>query len=91
MRASAALLVLARRRVSPSRVAAVRDRVIDVRRPRESYGGVERLHGISFSVERGEIFGFRGTIGAGKTTTIEIVEGTGPATPDSFRPTVPFG
>lgn len=40
------------------------DRVIDVRRLRKSYGGVERLHGISFSVERGEIFGFLGTNGA---------------------------
>jgi len=36
----------------------VGDRVIDVRRLRKSYVGVERLHGISFSVERGEIFGF---------------------------------
>ena len=51
------------------------DRVIDVRRLRKSYGGVERLFGISFSVERGEIFGFLGTNGAGKTTTIEILEG----------------
>ena len=53
----------------------VSDRVIEVRRLRKSYGGVERLHGISFSVERGEIFGFLGTNGAGKTTTIEILEG----------------
>jgi len=53
----------------------VGDRVIDVRRLRKSYGGVERLYGISFSVERGEIFGFLGTNGAGKTTTIEILEG----------------
>ena len=48
---------------------------LDVRRPRKSYGGVERLYRISFSVERGEIFGFLGTNGAGKTTTIEILEG----------------
>lgn len=42
---------------------------------RKSYGDVERLYGISFSVDAGQIFGFLGTNGAGKTTTIEILEG----------------
>jgi ABC-2 type transport system ATP-binding protein len=56
-------------------VATVSDRAIEVRQLRKSYGGVERLHGISFSVDCGEIFGFLGTNGAGKTTTIEILEG----------------
>ena len=56
-------------------MAAAGEPVIDVRRLRKSYGGVERLHGISFTVQRGEIFGFLGTNGAGKTTTIEILEG----------------
>ena len=51
------------------------DHAIEVRRLRKSYGGVERLHGVSFSVDYGEIFGFLGTNGAGKTTTIEILEG----------------
>lgn len=37
------------------------------------------LKGISFTVERGEIFGFLGPNGAGKTTTIEILEGYLPA------------
>lgn len=49
--------------------------VITVRGLRKSYGDVERLHGISFSVDAGQIFGFLGTNGAGKTTTIEILEG----------------
>ncbi len=31
------------------------------------------LHGISFSVARGEIFGFVGPNGAGKTTTMKIL------------------
>ena len=35
----------------------------------------ERLHGVSFSVDYGEVFGFLGTNGAGKATTIEILEG----------------
>jgi ABC-2 type transport system ATP-binding protein len=52
--------------------------VITVRGLRKSYGDVERLHGISFSVEAGQIFGFLGTNGAGKTTTIEILEGYRP-------------
>jgi ABC-2 type transport system ATP-binding protein len=33
------------------------------------------LHGISFSVERGEIFGFVGPNGAGKTTTLKVLMG----------------
>lgn len=49
--------------------------VIEVRNLRKSYGDVERLHGINFTVDAGKIFGFLGTNGAGKTTTIEILEG----------------
>jgi len=49
--------------------------VIEVRDLRKSYGDVERLHGISFDVQAGQIFGFLGTNGVGKTTTIEILEG----------------
>jgi ABC-2 type transport system ATP-binding protein len=33
------------------------------------------LHGISFSVKRGEIFGFVGPNGAGKTTTLKVLMG----------------
>ncbi|MBW2274172.1 MAG: ABC transporter ATP-binding protein [Deltaproteobacteria bacterium] len=33
------------------------------------------LHGISFSVQRGEIFGFVGPNGAGKTTTLKLLMG----------------
>ncbi|RMD71542.1 MAG: ATP-binding cassette domain-containing protein [Gammaproteobacteria bacterium] len=36
-------------------------------------GGVEAVKGISFSVEKGEIFGFLGPNGAGKTTTLKIL------------------
>ena len=39
------------------------------------YGDVVAVDGLSFSVERGEIFGLLGPNGAGKTTTLEIVEG----------------
>ncbi len=39
------------------------------------YDGVRALQGISFAVERGELFGFLGPNGAGKTTTIKILTG----------------
>lgn len=38
-------------------------------------GDIEAVAGISFSVERGEIFGLLGPNGAGKTSTIEVLEG----------------
>ncbi len=49
--------------------------VIEVSNLRKSYGGLERVHGVSFSVRAGQVFGFLGVNGAGKTTTIEILEG----------------
>ena len=39
------------------------------------YGDVVAVDHLSFSVERGEIFGLLGPNGAGKTTTLEIIEG----------------
>ena len=50
------------------------------------YGDVVAVDRLSFSVERGEIFGLLGPNGAGKTTTLEIVEGL--QRPDSGRVTV---
>jgi ABC-2 type transport system ATP-binding protein len=48
---------------------------IEVRNLRKSYGDVEAVRGVEFSVERGEVFGLLGPNGAGKTTTVEILEG----------------
>ena len=48
---------------------------IEVSDLRKSYGSVDAVRGLSFSVERGEVFGLLGPNGAGKTTTVEILEG----------------
>jgi ABC-2 type transport system ATP-binding protein len=53
----------------------VSDLAIEVRDLRKSYGPVEAVRGLSFSVARGEVFGLLGPNGAGKTTTVEILEG----------------
>ena len=49
--------------------------VIEVDNLVKAYDGTNVVDGISFSVERGEIFGIVGPNGAGKTTTVESVEG----------------
>lgn len=41
----------------------------------KTYGNNPVIKDISFTVNRGEIFGFLGTNGAGKTTTLECIEG----------------
>jgi ABC-2 type transport system ATP-binding protein len=48
---------------------------IEVQDLRKSYGEVEAVRGISFSVEPGQVFALLGPNGAGKTTTVEILEG----------------
>jgi ABC-2 type transport system ATP-binding protein len=48
---------------------------IEVRDLHKSYGELEAVRGISFSVRSGEVFGLLGPNGAGKTTTVEILEG----------------
>jgi len=42
---------------------------------RKSYGAVQAVRGVSFTVSRGEIFALLGPNGAGKTTILEILEG----------------
>jgi ABC-2 type transport system ATP-binding protein len=53
---------------------------IDVRNLRKRYGTLEAVRGISFEVQRGEIFGLIGADGAGKTTTFQILAGVMEAT-----------
>ncbi|MBN3932026.1 ABC transporter ATP-binding protein [Streptomyces verrucosisporus] len=43
--------------------------------PAKGDGGFEAVRGVSFSVARGELFALLGTNGAGKTSTVEVLEG----------------
>ena len=52
------------------KILEVRDLVKDYETKR---GTVHAVRGVSFSVERGEVFGFLGANGAGKSTTINMV------------------
>ena len=49
--------------------------VIDVRNFRKEYGATVAAADVTFSVERGEIFGILGPNGAGKSTTVEAIAG----------------
>lgn len=39
----------------------------------KSFGNVQAVHGVTFTVQRGEVFGFLGPNGAGKSTTIRLI------------------
>jgi ABC-2 type transport system ATP-binding protein len=60
--------------------------MIEVEGLRKSYGRVQAVNGIDFSVTEGEIFGLLGHNGAGKTTTIRML--TGRTRPTSGRASV---
>jgi ABC-2 type transport system ATP-binding protein len=51
------------------------DNLVDVQELCKSYGSLQAVDGVSFTVKRGEVFGILGPNGAGKTTTVEILEG----------------
>ena len=64
--------------------------VITVRDLRRRYGGpggrgFEAVRGVSFSVRRGELFALLGTNGAGKTSTMEVLEGLAPPAQGEVR------
>jgi ABC-2 type transport system ATP-binding protein len=57
--------------------------LIDVLRVTKSFEDITAVQDISFSLKKGEIFGFLGPNGAGKTTTINML--TGLSRPDSGK------
>ncbi|ROP45055.1 ABC transporter ATP-binding protein [Pseudokineococcus lusitanus] len=60
--------------------------VVEVRDLRRTFaGGFEAVRGVSFDVAPGELFALLGTNGAGKTSTMEVLEGLAPATSGTVR------
>jgi ABC-2 type transport system ATP-binding protein len=49
--------------------------IIEVKNLNKSFDDFKAVKGISFNVEKGEVFGFLGPNGAGKTTTINMLTG----------------
>ncbi|NLA04975.1 MAG: ABC transporter ATP-binding protein [Firmicutes bacterium] len=50
-------------------------KIIEVENLKKKFNGFTAVEGISFHINRGEIFGFLGPNGAGKTTTINMLTG----------------
>jgi ABC-2 type transport system ATP-binding protein len=59
--------------------------VIEVRDVRRRFGDFYAVKGVTFQVERGEVFGLLGANGAGKSTTFRMLCGLLPATGGSLR------
>ncbi|MFF0149485.1 ABC-2 type transport system ATP-binding protein [Amycolatopsis sulphurea] len=59
--------------------------VIDVERLNLTYGDFHAVKDLSFQVERGEFYALLGTNGAGKTSTLETIEGHREATSGTVR------
>lgn len=49
------------------------DKAIEVKNLSKNYGKIRAVRGISFEVDKGEIFGLIGPNGAGKTTVLRII------------------
>lgn len=68
---------------------AERETIIQVRNLTRSYGkgtkAFQAVKGLDFRVSRGEVFGLLGTNGAGKTSTLEVLEGLVPASSGEIK------
>ena len=54
--------------------SAIMEPAVQVENLVKRFGSFTAVDGVTFSVERGEVFGILGPNGAGKTTTLEIIE-----------------
>jgi len=52
------------------------ENIVEMRKIKKSFSGVEVLHGVDFSIRKGEILGLVGENGAGKSTLMSILMGT---------------
>ena len=59
--------------------------ILEVDNLSKKYGDFEAVKGISFSVEKGDVFGLLGPNGAGKTQTISMLTGVIPPTSGTAR------
>ncbi|MBS0663860.1 MAG: ABC transporter ATP-binding protein [Verrucomicrobia bacterium] len=70
----------------PPPTATAAEPIVEVHQLEKRFGAFRAVAGVSFSVRRGEIFGFLGPNGAGKSTTIRMLCGL--LTPSGGRGTV---
>ncbi|WP_432046670.1 ABC transporter ATP-binding protein [Streptomyces asiaticus] len=61
------------------------DTVIETADLRRHYKGFEAVRGVDLTVARGELFALLGTNGAGKTSTLEVLEGQATPTAGTVR------
>jgi ribosome-dependent ATPase len=66
--------------VIPQRAAGVREIAIDAKGLTRRFGDFTAVDHVSLSIERGEIFGFLGSNGCGKSTTMKMLTGLLPPT-----------
>ncbi len=60
---------------NPPPMTSIPSNAIDIRGVRKSYGSLQALKSVDFSIPRGEFFGLLGPNGAGKSTLISIIAG----------------
>jgi ABC-2 type transport system ATP-binding protein len=60
-------------------------KILEVKNLKKSFGSIQAVEDISFSVKAGEIFTIIGPNGAGKTTTLEMIEGLVPPDQGEIR------
>ena len=64
---------------------AYEEPTVEVRSLSREYGAFQAVKQVSFRVHCGEVFGLLGTNGAGKTSTLEVLEGLAPASSGIVR------
>ncbi len=71
--------------VIPPRVASGGEKAIEAKGLTRRFGDFTAVDHVSFHIERGEIFGFLGSNGCGKTTTMKMLTGLLPITEGEAR------